>query len=123
LSVKLHLTDYLKGKSKLKIPVSGWALGAGKEILTIGLGTVSLVVVTIYFLVALFALLLNAWREHQDAGRSFLAVAPPGGSLAHGGPNRLVSAGLWLRQGGVACRLDAGGLSSTPPPWAAPASR
>lgn len=70
LSVKLHLTDYLKGKSKLKIPVSGGALGAGKEILTIGVGTVSLVVLTIYFLVALpgvtrlwLSLIPNSRRE------------------------------------------------------------
>jgi predicted PurR-regulated permease PerM len=53
LAVKLHVTDYLKGKSKLKIPVAGGALGAGKVILSIGLGTVSLVVLTIYFLIAL----------------------------------------------------------------------
>jgi predicted PurR-regulated permease PerM len=53
LSVKLHLSNYLKGKSKLKLPIASGALGAGKEILSIGVGTVSLVVLTIYFLVAL----------------------------------------------------------------------
>jgi predicted PurR-regulated permease PerM len=53
LAVKLHLTNYLKGKSKLKLPLAGGALGAGKEILTIGVGTVSMVVLTIYFMIAL----------------------------------------------------------------------
>jgi hypothetical protein len=36
LAVKLHLTGYLKGKSQLKLPVSGGILGAGKVILTRG---------------------------------------------------------------------------------------
>jgi predicted PurR-regulated permease PerM len=53
LAVKLHLTSYLKGKSKLKIPISGGALGAGKAILSVGVGVVSLVALTIYFLIAL----------------------------------------------------------------------
>jgi len=53
LAVKLHLTGYLKGTKKLKLPVSGGALGAGKTLLTYGAGTVSMVVLTIYFLVAL----------------------------------------------------------------------
>ncbi|HEX3795904.1 MAG TPA: AI-2E family transporter [Acidimicrobiales bacterium] len=53
LAVKLHLTSYLKGTKKLKLPIASGALGAGKEILSIGIGTISLVVLTIYFLVAL----------------------------------------------------------------------
>jgi predicted PurR-regulated permease PerM len=53
LAVKLHLSSYLKGKSQLKLPIAGGALGAGKVILSIGLGTVSLIVLTIYFLIAL----------------------------------------------------------------------
>ncbi len=53
LAVKLHLTDYLKGKAKLQIPIAGGALGAGKVLLSIGVGTVSLIVLTIYFLIAL----------------------------------------------------------------------
>jgi len=53
LSVKLHLTNYLKGKTKLNLPIAGGALGAGKVILSIGVGTVSLVALTIYFLIAL----------------------------------------------------------------------
>ena len=53
VAVKLHLTGYLKGKSKLKFPLAGGALGAGKAILSIGVGTVSTVVLTIYFMIAL----------------------------------------------------------------------
>jgi predicted PurR-regulated permease PerM len=70
LAVKLHLSDYLRGKTKLKIPIAGGALGAGKVILSIGVGTVSLVVLTIYFLIALpgvtklwLALIPNSRRE------------------------------------------------------------
>ncbi len=53
LAVKLHLSNYLKSNAKLHIPIAGGALGAGKVILSIGVGTVSLVVLTIYFLIAL----------------------------------------------------------------------
>jgi predicted PurR-regulated permease PerM len=52
LAVKLHLTSYLKGKSKLKIPIGG-VLGAGKLLLSLGIATVSIVALTIYFLIAL----------------------------------------------------------------------
>jgi predicted PurR-regulated permease PerM len=52
LAVKLHLTGYLKGKSKIKIPVNG-VLGAGKEILSLGVATISVAALTIYFLIAL----------------------------------------------------------------------
>jgi predicted PurR-regulated permease PerM len=52
LAVKFHLTSYLKGTSKIKIPVGG-VLGAGKEILTLGVATISVVALTIYFLIAL----------------------------------------------------------------------
>lgn len=52
LAVKLHLTSYLNGKSKIKIPTGG-VLGAGKEILTLGVATISIVALTIYFLIAL----------------------------------------------------------------------
>jgi predicted PurR-regulated permease PerM len=52
LAVKLHLTSYLKGKSKIKIPAEG-VLGAGKEILSLGIATISVVALTIYFLIAL----------------------------------------------------------------------
>jgi len=52
LAVKFHLTSYLNGKSKIKIPVGG-VLGAGKEILTLGVATISVVALTIYFLLAL----------------------------------------------------------------------
>lgn len=52
LAVKLHLTSYLKGKSKLKIPIGG-VLGAGKLLLSFGVATISVVALTIYFLIAL----------------------------------------------------------------------
>jgi predicted PurR-regulated permease PerM len=52
LAVKFHLTSYLKGKSKLKIPVGG-VLGAGKELLTLGVATISVAALTVYFLFAL----------------------------------------------------------------------
>jgi predicted PurR-regulated permease PerM len=50
---KLHLTGYLNGKSKLKLPVAGGILGAGRVLLSVGVATVSVVALTIYFLVAL----------------------------------------------------------------------
>jgi len=53
LVVKLHLSNYLKGKSKLKLPVAGGILGAGKAILSLGVATATLVALTIYFLIAL----------------------------------------------------------------------
>jgi predicted PurR-regulated permease PerM len=52
LAVKFHLTSYLKGKSKLKISAGG-VLGAGKMLLTLGVATISVVALTIYFLFAL----------------------------------------------------------------------
>jgi predicted PurR-regulated permease PerM len=52
LAVKLHLTSYLKGKQKLKIPFGG-ILGAGKVLLTLGVATISVIALTIYFLIAL----------------------------------------------------------------------
>jgi predicted PurR-regulated permease PerM len=53
LAVKLHLTGYLKGKSKLKLPIAGGVLGAGKVLLSLGVATVAVVALTIYFLSAL----------------------------------------------------------------------
>ena len=52
LAVRFHLTSYLKGKSKLKIPVGG-ILGAGKLLLSVGIATISVLALTIYFLIAL----------------------------------------------------------------------
>jgi predicted PurR-regulated permease PerM len=53
LAVKFHLTSYLKGKnSHLKIPVGG-VLGAGKLLLSFGIATISVIALTIYFLIAL----------------------------------------------------------------------
>ncbi|HVB01638.1 MAG TPA: AI-2E family transporter [Acidimicrobiales bacterium] len=52
LAVKLHLTGYLKGKTKIKIPVGG-VLGAGKLLLSLGVATISVAALTIYFLIAL----------------------------------------------------------------------
>jgi predicted PurR-regulated permease PerM len=53
LVAKLHLTSYLKDKSKLKLPIAGGVFGAGKLLLSLGVGTVSVVALTIYFLIAL----------------------------------------------------------------------
>jgi predicted PurR-regulated permease PerM len=53
LAVKLHLTGYLNGKSKIKLPVAGGILGAGRVLLSVGVATVSVVALTIYFLIAL----------------------------------------------------------------------
>jgi predicted PurR-regulated permease PerM len=52
LAVKFHLTSYLKGKQKLKIPYGG-ILGAGKVLLSLGIATISTIALTIYFLIAL----------------------------------------------------------------------
>jgi predicted PurR-regulated permease PerM len=52
LAVKFHLTSYLKGKSKLKIPIGG-VFGAGKLLLSLGVATISVAALTIYFLIAL----------------------------------------------------------------------
>jgi predicted PurR-regulated permease PerM len=53
LVVRLHLTSYLNGQSKLRLPVAGGILGAGKVLLSVGIATVSVVALTIYFLIAL----------------------------------------------------------------------
>ena len=51
---KLHLTSYFKGKSKLDLTsVTGGVLGAGKMVLSVGVATVSVVALTMYFLIAL----------------------------------------------------------------------
>ena len=52
LAVKFHLTSYLNSKSQIKVPLGG-VLGAGKEILSLGIATISVAALTIYFLVAL----------------------------------------------------------------------
>jgi predicted PurR-regulated permease PerM len=72
LAVKFHLTSYLKGKSKLKLPVGG-VLGAGKMLLTLGVATISVVALTIYFLFALpgvkklwLSLIPRSRRERVD---------------------------------------------------------
>ncbi len=55
LAVKLHLSSYLKsgGGKSLKLPVTGGVLGPGKIVLSFAVATVSLVALTIYFLIAL----------------------------------------------------------------------
>ena len=53
LTHKLHLTGYLDGKSKVKLPVASGLLGAGKFLLSATVATVSIVALTIYFLIAL----------------------------------------------------------------------
>jgi predicted PurR-regulated permease PerM len=52
LAVKFHLTSYVKSKSKFKLPAEG-VLGAGKMLLSLGVATVSVIALTIYFLIAL----------------------------------------------------------------------
>ena len=53
LAVKFHLTGYLNGEDKIKLPVAGGILGAGRVLLSVGVATVSVVALTIYFLIAL----------------------------------------------------------------------
>jgi predicted PurR-regulated permease PerM len=53
LVAKLHLTGYFTGKSKLNVPVAGGVLGAGKVVLSLGVATISVVILTTYFLIAL----------------------------------------------------------------------
>ncbi len=53
LAVRFHLTGYLNGKTKVKLPVAGGILGAGRVLLSLGVATVSVVALTIYFLIAL----------------------------------------------------------------------
>jgi predicted PurR-regulated permease PerM len=53
LTHKLHLTQYLERKTKLKLPVAGGILGAGRILLSVGVATASIVALTIYFLIAL----------------------------------------------------------------------
>jgi len=54
LVAKLHLTSYFKGNSKLDLSsMAGGVLGAGKLVLSLGVATVSVVVLTLYFLIAL----------------------------------------------------------------------
>jgi predicted PurR-regulated permease PerM len=72
LAVKFHLTSYLKGKSKLKLPAGG-VLGAGKMLLSLGVATISVVALTIYFLFALpgvkklwLSLIPRSRRERVD---------------------------------------------------------
>lgn len=53
LVAKLHLTNYFKGKSNLDLTsMAGGVLGAGKLVLSLGVATVSVVVLTLYFLIA-----------------------------------------------------------------------
>ena len=54
LVARLHLRGYFKGNSKLDLTsITGGVLGAGKLVLSLGVATVSVVVMTIYFLIAL----------------------------------------------------------------------
>lgn len=52
---RFHLTSYLEGPkaAKLKLSIEGGAFGAGKALLSAATATISTVVLTIYFLVAL----------------------------------------------------------------------
>ena len=50
---KLHLTSYFNGNSQLHLSVAGGVLGAGKVVLSLGVATISVVALTVYFLIAL----------------------------------------------------------------------
>jgi predicted PurR-regulated permease PerM len=52
IATKFHLTKYVTGKSKISIPVDG-VLGAGKLLLSLTVAVLSVIVLTIYFLIAL----------------------------------------------------------------------
>jgi predicted PurR-regulated permease PerM len=54
LVARLHLTSYFRGNSKLDLTsMTGGVLGAGKLVLSLGVATVSVVVLTVYFFIAL----------------------------------------------------------------------
>jgi predicted PurR-regulated permease PerM len=53
LVVKFHLTGYLKGGSRLQLPLTDGVLGPGKLVLSFAVATISVVALTIYFLIAL----------------------------------------------------------------------
>lgn len=55
LAYRLHLDSYLQGTSKLRLPasVANGVVGAGRIILSVGVGSVSVIALTIYFLIAL----------------------------------------------------------------------
>jgi predicted PurR-regulated permease PerM len=54
LVAKLHLSKDFQGKSNLNVSsLAGGALGAGKMVLSLGVATVSVLVLTLYFLIAL----------------------------------------------------------------------
>ena len=76
---KLHLTGYLTGKSQLKLPVAGGILGAGRILLSVVVATVSVVALTIYFLIALpgvknlwLSLIARSRREHVGVSLTVL---------------------------------------------------
>ena len=52
LAVKFHLTGYLRRNSTLRLPMGG-IFGAGKMLLSLGVATISVVALSIYFLIAL----------------------------------------------------------------------
>jgi predicted PurR-regulated permease PerM len=68
LAARLHLTSYLTSKSKPRLPIAGGILGAGKLLLSLGVGTVSVVVLTIYFLIAMRGV-RNLWLSLIPRGR------------------------------------------------------
>ena len=52
LAVRFHLTGYITGHTKLRLPASA-LLGAGKMLIGVGVAVTSVVALTIYFLIAL----------------------------------------------------------------------
>jgi predicted PurR-regulated permease PerM len=53
---RLHLQSYVEDTKHLKLPIANGLLGAGRIIISLGVGAVSVVVLTIYFLIALPAI-------------------------------------------------------------------
>jgi len=70
LVVKFHLTGYVDGTSKIHLPVAGGILGAGRILVSVGVAAVSVLALTIYFLIALpgvkelwFSMIARSRRE------------------------------------------------------------
>jgi predicted PurR-regulated permease PerM len=70
LAVKVHLTSYLSGAKAraLKNSLVGGALGAGERVLSAGIATLTVIVLTIYFLIALPAV-KRLWLRFTPASR------------------------------------------------------
>ncbi|MHB1210482.1 MAG: AI-2E family transporter [Acidimicrobiales bacterium] len=109
LAVKFHLTSYLRGTSKLTLPVGG-VLGAGKMLLSLGVATISVVALTIYFLFALpgveklwLSLIPRSRRERVDLLTNEVFTRVGGFMLGNLFTSLIAALGtyIWLRAFGV----------------------